>query len=142
MSVSSIRQYFKDSFARVDSSRIEWRDAFNTENVPETILEKSYHIAFGSTSAVTLADSSLDLTIPVDVTFWVRGYLDSTEAIDTAMDLAESLSLDAITVDNSMYYNGFIKRVALINIDLAPIDASNDNIVKVVVGFDVLYITK
>lgn len=133
MSLTLVRPYFR---TRLDSlGYSEWTDGFDFENVPETILDRSYHLEIGSMSLIGTNQTLVDIAYPILVRVYLKGFRDPATAIDDAVEAGEGIICDVTKVTNA---NGQgIKDVQFASFDVLPKDvASNDNIVLLELSFN------
>jgi hypothetical protein len=140
MSFSSIKPYIRERLAAVSSDLREWEDGFNIQNIPETILDNSWHITFNQASQVSLNQDCLRYTYPITLNIFLKGYRSPADAIDNANLLGESILREVLKHANRLNIaastTGKIINVLSTSFSLNPIDASNDNIVRLQIGFD------
>lgn len=92
MSFVDLRTYFESAMGQVDPDFREWEDAFNIENIPSSILDKSWHIQFGPFSYnAGGAHTCLSFSCPVVLNVFFKGYRNPKEAIDTALVFADAI---------------------------------------------------
>lgn len=136
MSLTAIRPYFR---ARMNALNYnEWRDGFNFNNIPSTVLNLSYHIETISGNGVSF--NQLDQVINQDVTIRVffKGYRKPQDAIDSAMN-AYSDILDAC-LDPANRLNQSFKNILFTSMQMDPLADTNDNAVILSLTFTVLVI--
>ncbi len=102
MSFSHLKPYFQTMLATVDSELKEWEDAFNIENIPAGILDKSWHIDFGTFSYVGTAHTCLSFNCPVTLQVALKGYKEPKGAIDTALILADAIITECMKPVNRL----------------------------------------
>ena len=112
----------------------EWKDGFNFENIPETILDKAYHIETPSGSRRDVYDmQTQDVEMDVTVRLIRKGYRDPASGIDTTL-----VNLDAIlarTLASSRRIGTNIKNIAYSSHTVQPLADSNDNAVLLEINF-------
>ena len=91
MSFNTIRPYFEERLNAVDKELKEWEDAFNIENIPSSILDKSWHISFDTFNYTGTAHTCLSFDCPVTLNVFLKGYRNPKEAIDTALIFADAI---------------------------------------------------
>lgn len=137
MSFADLRPYFQARFANVDSDLKEWCDAFNIENIPSTIIDKSYHIREGAFTYVGTAQTCMSFSCPVNLTVCFKGYGDPKEAIDTALKMANDIVKECTKPVHRLNQR-FIKNVLPEVISAREYSQSNDNIVVLEIQFNCL----
>lgn len=134
MALELVRPYFR---ARVNALGFtEWQDGFGDDNIPESIIDKSYHLRHGNVSKLSRGGADIVYTVPITVSAFFSGYRDVSAAIDLGMAGAESIVNSCINIAN---YVSPIKIVEFTGFTVEPYDdAVNDNIVKALISFDVI----
>lgn len=127
MTFSTIRTYFEERMATVDSELKEWEDAFNIDNIPSSILDKSWHIQFNPFSYNTGgAHTCLSFTCPVTLNVFFKGYRNPKEAIDTALIFADAI-IKECTKPVLRLNQPKIKNVLPSLVSVRELDTTNDN---------------
>lgn len=132
MSLGDIRDYYRTKLDALNFH--EWPDAFNSENIPSTVLDRAYHLDAGLISSLQLDQRSNDVSLEVIVRFFIRGFSDPIEALDQAHVEAEDIisSIMAIPDRNT----GVIKNIQLNSGSFEPLSESNDNSVIGLLSFE------
>lgn len=135
MSFSEIKTYFRARLATVDADLKEWPDGFNSDNVPDSILDSAYFIDL---SAPMLGNGQnmqlLRYECPVLIRCWFRGFSYPGEAIDTALVKGEAIIKESLKHINRLNQPG-IKNVISNSLQVLPVDSTNDNTVKLELSF-------
>lgn len=133
MSLTLARSYFR---TRMNSLNFEeWQDAFNLDNIPETIKDKAYHIAANEIVINQTNNHEIDLDHNVTLTFWRKGFRYPSEAIDNALIDMDAIILDVLDPSNRLTGTGGLRNILLTNSVLEEWSPSNDNGVKVTMNF-------
>lgn len=142
MSLTAVRPFIR-SVANSKGFR-EWTDAFNIENIPSTILNKSYHIANPTFNGVRLNQLDQEVESNVELKLIFKGYRNPADAIDTAISDSENLLKEMLKPANRVGQAGVnnIKNVVLDSIGLEQFDISNDNVVVATVNLTIFVIIK
>lgn len=140
MSFTSIRPYFSERLQAVDPDLKEWTDAFNIENIPETVIDKSWHLSFGLASAVSMNQTCLSYKYPVSLDVFFKGYRNPSDAVDTANSYGESILREILKHSNRLTIVP-TSAAKIINVrstimQVLPIDQSNDNTVRLQMEFE------
>jgi hypothetical protein len=135
MSFITLRQYFEDRMAAVDSELREWEDAFSIENIPSTILDKSWHIEFGPFSYTGSAHTCLAFDSSASLKVCLKGYRNPKEAVDTALILADAI-LSEVTDPTKRLNQPKIKNVLPRFVDVRQLGTSNDNVAVLEIQFN------
>jgi hypothetical protein len=132
MSLSAARKYFVDQFKT--SGYQEHNDPFDIDNIPSTILHKSFQIATGSFVARGPANQRTFLMdCPVVVKIFLKGYLTPSLAIDNGMDAAEALVLELMRAENRIGHP--VKNVILNRITPEAFAVTNNSIAVITMEF-------
>jgi hypothetical protein len=70
---------------------VEWPDAFDFNNIPETIRDKSYHIEFGEIIGGSSNHQVHEFLFPIVLRVFLEGYRDISSARDDALVQVESI---------------------------------------------------
>lgn len=103
----------------------EWRDGFNFENLPSSILDRSYHIESGEIESTSSNHQVHEFNCPITVRLFLKGYLDPVQAIDDAYTDVESILAALLSPDDRLGTDVF--DVVPGNIAIVPLATSNDN---------------
>lgn len=136
MSQASVIPYFREVMTSLNHK--EWKDAFSDDNIPSTIVDRSYHLLLGSGSAIKQNQEVIEINQPVSLKLYVKGYRDTADGRDRAITFMESIIKKALETDRraaGTYASG-IKNVLLLSSDLDELDVSNDNIIRVTLNFN------
>ncbi len=124
MSITKILPYFR---TRLNSLGFkEWTDALNFENIPDTILDGSYHLDFGSTNTNQNNQVDIDLGQTITVRLFCKGYRNTSETRDKLIANAENVFCDIIDPRNATI-GPAVKDVGFTSMDIIALDDSNNN---------------
>ena len=126
MSFIDLRSYFEARMKTVDPDLRQWKDAFNIENIPSTILDKSWHVNFGPFSYIGTAHTCLSFTCPVTLQVFLKGYREPKEAVDSAMKFADAIVKESCKPTNRLNQPN-IKNVLPNLISIRELAQANDN---------------
>jgi hypothetical protein len=130
MGLANVRSYFR---SRLDGlGYTEWQDGFAFDNIPETILDRAYHVFIESISGGPINHTHQDTESEVVVRLFYRGYRDAVEAIDQSIDGVETIVSDVCKVANR---TATLLNVIFDTADFNPLNAENDNSVFVEMRF-------
>lgn len=136
MSLSGARSYFR---GRADAIGLkEWADGINFENIPSSVIDRSYHIQAGSGSGTKLNQNDQELSFDVTVRIFMKGYRDSASAVDSAIKMTEDLIKETVSAKNRLTQSNGIKNIVLSSFNFEAFDQSNDNLVIASVTFRVV----
>lgn len=132
MCLADVRIYIRNRMETLGYE--EWRDGFNVENIPSTMLERSFHIESGDIAPTASNHQVHQFISPLIVRVYLKGYHDPVEAIDQAMETAEEILEDILLPSNRLGTE--VKDVTPTNISVKPLNDQNDNAVILELGFD------
>jgi hypothetical protein len=136
MSFDSVRLYFK---ARCEAvGLVEHDDAFNADNIPDTVIDGSYHVSFNSFNGIKSNQNDQELSVPVTVEFYVKGFRYPNEGVDSALILAEALIKEVQKPVNRL--GQVLKNISTSDGVIEPITLANDNIIRVRIIFNVVMV--
>lgn len=136
MSFTDLRPYFQARMKTVDEDLREWEDGFNIENIPSTILNKSWHFRTGLFSNVgAQAQTCFKFTCPVTITVILKGYREPKEAIDTALFLSDAIVKECTNPVHRLNQAN-IKNVLPDTVNVRELSQTNDNIVVLEMQFN------
>lgn len=115
----------------------EHTDAFNIENIPETIFDKSFHILFGPFLGTKLNMHVQEASVNVQVRVFLKGFRDPANAVDQATLLGENIIRDFLAPAKRIA-TAPIKNVTFIRMSIDPYADSNDNLVTILLEFETL----
>lgn len=138
MSFTKVRPYFRTRMNSLGYK--EWKDGFASDNVPDTIYDKAYHLSTNSpVTSLSKTQQALDSLFPMTVRLFLKGYRDPASAIDKAFELGQAIVCDVIKPSNS---NGTqihtVNWLSMLPIQLAD---SNDNDVILELEFECRILT-
>jgi len=124
MSITGVLPYFRERLNGLGHS--EWADALNFDNIPETIIDRAYHLDFGPLVGNSRNQNVSDLSPGVTVRLFVKGYRNTNEARDRLISFAQEAICDIIDPRNATI-GPAVKNVVFTSMNIIPIDGSNDN---------------
>jgi len=123
MSLAAVRPYFR---TRLDALGYkEWSDGFNFANIPQTILDGSYHLEVGTAGGTKVGQLVTEIDFPITVRVFFQGYSDPRGRIDDAMAAADAILAEVLIESNSQ--GATIKAVLFDSVTVNPYDGSDDN---------------
>lgn len=137
MTLGGLRAFFR---TRLDGLGYrEWTDGFNFENVPATVIDKSYHLEVGNIKSgpANQMHHIFDYGLTVSVVF--KGFRDPSSAIDFALDAGQDILDDILSPAQRLQTDG-LKDIRPVNIAVRPLADSNDNAVVLEMEFSALMI--
>lgn len=134
MALELVRPYFRSRINALEFK--EWKDGFASNNIPQTIIDRSYHLRHGTVSKRLSSSTDIVYVIPITVNAFFKGYKDVSSGIDRAMAGAEAIINDCVYIPN---YVNPIKIVEFVGFTVEPYDEiKNDNIIRAVIDFNVI----
>lgn len=125
--INEIREYIEGIILEVDPEMRRHEQAFTSENIPSTVINKAFFIAFERMNFFR-DDTAIEVTIPVSVELFNRLFNKPVENFDEG--LCRSLDVLArITDQKRIDQNGFIKAINTANITPEAIE-NDDNAAK------------
>ena len=123
MSLSSVRDLFR---TRLDGLGYrEHKDGFNFENIPQTLLDESYHLEIATITGSTTNQLTTFFEYPLNVRIFLKGFRDPASAIDDAITRAEEILADILSP--SVRYGDDVKDIVPNTIEVNPLAITNDN---------------
>lgn len=140
MSFSSIRSYIRTVMATVDSNSKEWTDGFNIQNIPENIIDRSWHLTFNPTSPVSINQNCFRVDYPITLNVFILGGREVADAIDSANSLGQSIYQECLDHSNRLGITA-TSTAKIINIvpgvmSINPYGEDNDNTVRLQIDFN------
>ena len=139
MSFSGIRSYFRSKLTTVDSDLHEWTDGFNIENIPETIIDKAWHLTFESTAPQSINQNCFYIEYPVILNVFLLSGIDVASGIDSANVLGQSIYQEILKHTSRLNITG-TSAAKIINIIPGPMSINqfspdNDNTIRLQINF-------
>jgi hypothetical protein len=131
MSLSDFRNHFRTAMTGLGHN--EWPDGFNYKNIPDNILDRSFHITSGAISGDTISQRSMKLEGAIAIRLFIKGYAGSADAIDKAIVYGEEILCTILASDQRLAVD--VKNINFIDMSVEAIDVSNDNDVMLTVNF-------
>lgn len=125
MTLTDVRDFLR---TRMDALLFtEWQDGFNVNNIPDTILDKAYHILSPNAETVKLDMVILDMDFHQEIAVFRKGFRNPAEAIDAAIEDMETIIVDLISMANR--FTGHLNVIPG-GFTIEPLSDDNDNSVK------------
>lgn len=134
MSLSAVRPYFRARFVALGYR--EWSDGFNFENIPESIIDKSFHLDANTLSNVAMGQTDLEIEHRVVTRCWFKGFRTPKEALDRTMERVEDIIVEVLNPANRLTGSTGLRNVELSEVTVSPIAESNDNTIQVSLAWD------
>lgn len=137
MSLILIKPYFRDRAKAIGLKELtDVQDLFDVENIPSSIIDNSFVVIFSSASGRKLNQNTQEISIPVDVVFYIKGFRYPNEGFDKAILKAEALIKETEAPANRL--GQCIKNVSLSQINFEQFSTDNDNLIRVRVSFEAI----
>ncbi len=112
----------------------EWKDGFNRDNIPKSVLNKSYFMSYEINTVEN--GTQMEDNISITLEHFFKGYRNPQDAIDNAMELCNSIRLEILDPQTIASFS----EVTILGIDSVsqipePLNASNDNSIIVTTSF-------
>ena len=112
----------------------EWKDGFNFENIPATILDRSYHMVPSTGTRVPpYASDGVQRDEITIIRVFRKGFRDVASALAAAKQDVETIELDVCKAENRLTSD--LKNVYLETYDFEQKSSDNDNLVITVMNF-------
>lgn len=138
MALTDVRNYFRNRMYALGYN--EWTDEFNIENIPSTILDKTYHVESGDIASTASNHQPHRFDCPVTIRLFLKGYDNPVSAVDDAYVHCEDVLAEVLLPANRL--SDDIHDVQPVNIAVEPLTASNDNSVVLVITFNAITFMK
>jgi hypothetical protein len=137
MAFKDVRQYFR---TRLDAigGYAEWTDGFDFNNIPSSIIDKSYHIEMPRISSGPANSVVHRYSCQVTLRVFFAASLDVSSVIDYALDSADEILSDCLDINNRL--GTTIKDVRPVEVATIPLSVSNNNGVGLEISFECLII--
>lgn len=138
MSFKPIRTFLEARLLEVDQDFELHDDAFEIGNIGDNDFDKRYHIFYGNVTTSSANQNTTTDVVTADVTLTFSGQRNATEALDTAMDIANKYRINCLR-PAFLRNQTFIKKVVANSIRATPLD-TNDNAISIVLSFNITVI--
>ncbi len=131
MSISSVRSFYSDRLESLGFD--EWADGFSFENIPSSIVDKSFHVTVESSTGGVINQHVQNIEMPVTVRVFRQGFRDPSNGIDEAILDVETIICDILSP--SVRLSSDIKNVVFDGFSVEPLSGSNDNAIMLELNF-------
>lgn len=132
MILSQVRTTIRDRMIGLGYE--EWT-GFSDENLPETILDRTFHASVSGGSGSNLAMHVLKLPSDVKITLWRKGFNSPVEAQDAALSSIQEILCDLL--NPAVRTTPSYRRIDLSSFELEPIAGDNESVCKAIVNLTV-----
>lgn len=105
----------------------EWRDAFNAENIPASIIDGAYHLQMGTVTGGPANQLRHQFDFPVVLRVFFKGYNDPTGAVDDVLLRGDTILESVLDKANRLTQAEDIKDVYCTSVQALALAGSNDN---------------
>lgn len=135
--LTQVRPYFKTQFDALGGYE-EHKDGFSVANIPNNILNKSYHVLLTSVDGGPVNHTHQATNSSVTVSVFFKGYRYVTEGIDIAVQSLNDIITRFCKIENRTNTGAGVLNVIFETADLKPFSDQNDNIIILEIKFTVL----
>lgn len=135
MSFKPIRNFLENRLKEIDSEFESIASPFNVDEPAATNFNKRFHIFYGDVATTVSNQQNTQDVVNAQVTLYFDGFRDETDALDSAMDVANSYRMRCLQA-KFLKTEKHIKRVSAVSIVATPL-GTNDNKIKVVLAFSI-----
>lgn len=136
MSFKPIRTFLETQLLKIDSDFEVYDQGFENSEIGFNDFNKRYHIFYGNIQTSDANQNTTNDTVNATVTLYFKGARSATLALDDSLDIANNFRIECLKRANFTNYT-FIKKVVCNSINAEPVDASNDNAIKIKLEFSV-----
>jgi hypothetical protein len=104
----------------------EWRDGFNSENIPSTLLDGSFHFEYGPISSGPANQRAHQFTMSFTIRVFFKGYRDPYQGIDESLVDADEILAELLSPQIRLS-QPCIKDIRPVSIQPIPLQNTNDN---------------
>ena len=131
MSMTALRAYFKNR-CEVLGYR-EHKEAFSTESLPLTIIDRSYMVEVGTFRVEQMSAGDIEMSCPATVKVFFKGFRDHAAGMDSAILESEKIIKECLRPSSRL--TSQVKNVSLEGVSFEPMVDSNDNVILVNLNF-------
>lgn len=134
MSISLIKPYFTQQLNTLGLT--EWTDAFGEDNLPSTVVDRSYHQRVVTVSGTSINQETLEYLVNHELKIYFKSFNDTDLGVDNALIESESVIVKCCNLPE--YSTAGLKGVFLDSMDVSPFDNEvNDNLMVATIQFSV-----
>jgi hypothetical protein len=119
-----------------------WEDAFQIDNIPSTIQDKSFHVEIGSIGGEPADHTTHRFTFPMLIRVIRRGFRYPSEAKSQAMVDADSILAGLLEPAFRLLVGEDVKDLVPAGVELREFSGSNDNVLVLEIRIEALIISK
>jgi hypothetical protein len=126
--------YFRTAINTLNHT--EWKDAFSDDNIPSTLIDRSYHLLLTDSSTIKQNQDLIEINQPISVKLYVKGYRNTSDGRDRAIGYQEALIKEILETDRRAASYSGIKNVLYLGGGLEELSQDNDNLIRVTLNFN------
>jgi hypothetical protein len=134
MSFTEVRSYFRARCKAVGLT--EHTDAFNNNNIPSTVIDKSFHLGAPAGSSRKLNQNDHEFDIGMELVVYFKGYRNPSEGLDRSIEVIETLVKEIEKPSNRL--GVCLKNVVVQSVNWEALADSNDNSIRARVSCNVI----
>lgn len=131
MSLSLVRPFFRSRMNALNFR--EHDDAFDLENNPQSILDRSYLIESGPVAIESTGPTTFNLDYDVTLRVFLKGGRDNKLVVDEAFGVADTILADIS--DSQVRLDGDLENALPTGVTVEPLSGTNDNDVILSISF-------
>lgn len=132
MSLVNIYPYFRERMDGLDFT--EWTDGFSVTNIPQSILDRSYHILVSAVEGGPINHTHQNLVASLTLSVFYKGFSYPVEAIEAAICDIEMIVKDICKVSNR---TRDVLNIVFVSSEINPLTTDNDNYLLLALNFEV-----
>ena len=134
MSITNVVPYFRTVMNSLGHR--EWTDAFNDDDIPRTVLDRSYHIELGALANDKQNQDLIEVVQSVAVKLYVKGFRNTADGRDKSAQYMDAIIKKALEDDRRAQSYAGVKNVRLVGGDIGELSTDNDNAMRVTINFN------
>ena len=127
MSLSDIRPYYRNIINALNLDFQEHEDGFAFDNIPASLLDRSYHIQLGTGLGDPLNQTDQRIEMDVTLRLFFKGFRNVSDALDSTIGVAETVIANCLKLDNRGDRTKGVVNVQLGTLSVLPYADTNDN---------------
>lgn len=133
MSLTLVKPYFRNKMTGLGYR--EWEDSFTPERMPETIINKAFHVLITSIDLGAINQSVQDARPQVELSVLFKGARSESQGLDEAIAATEAILKTLLKASNR---TSSLKNVIAENVEITPLSEENQRSVIVKMVFQAL----
>lgn len=133
MKLSKIRDYLDSRINALNLGLTKWDDGFNADNIPSSIINKSYHVAY-SFPSVEQNQATQNYITDIEIKFFFKAFRSVSDQIDDSYDLVNTIAKNLTSIEEIESYRStddFPIQVITVNSIINEQLFNNDNAIIV-----------